>query len=164
VFQDLSFYRTGQMLRTEEARLSAGMQAAVSWSRDLYPVITASLNKAQQVEARFREQELVGVEDKSKPGKLRIVKLADRQTAAPGDVITFTIRYDNLGDREVAGINIVDNLTPRLEYVADSGTSDRAGRLVVEENGEGSLVLTFEIEDPLPGNKGGVVTFQARVR
>lgn len=164
VFQDLTFFRTGQMLRSEEARLANATQAAVAWSRDLYPVISATLNRSQQVEARFREAELVGVEDKSTPGKLRIVKLADKKTASPGDVVTFTIRYDNLGDREVAGINIVDNLTPRLEYVEDSATSDREGRLVVEENGEGSLVLTFEIEDPLPGKTGGVVTFKARVR
>jgi len=59
---------------------------------------------------------------------------------------------------------IVDNLTPRLEYVDDSATCDLNGHLVTEDNGEGSLVLKWELDEPLAGRTGGVVTFQARVR
>ena len=112
-----------------------------------------------------RAAEVVGKEDQRRtPGRLRIVKLADKKTALPGDVITFTIRYDNLGDRELHHIRIIDNLTPRLEYVDDSATSNRAGKLVVEDNEEGSLVLKFELSQPLPGHTGGVVTFKVKVR
>ena len=101
---------------------------------------------------------------RSTPGLLRIVKLADKGAAAPGEVVTFTIRYDNLGDKPVHNVKIVDNLTPRLELVEGSGTSDRAGRLDVEPNGEGSYVLTFVVNEPLPGKTGGVVTFKAKVK
>ena len=59
---------------------------------------------------------------------------------------------------------IVDNLTPRLEYVEDSATCDVAGVLEVEDNGEGSVILRWVLDEPLPGRSGGVVTFQARVR
>ena len=52
----------------------------------------------------------------------------------------------------------------RLELVEDSATTDRPGHLDVEPNGEGSYVLTFVIDEPLPGKTGGVVTFKARVR
>jgi len=90
--------------------------------------------------------------------------MADRQMAQPGDVVTFTIRFDNIGDLAVHDVVIVDNLTPRLEYVEDSATSDRDGRLVEEDNGEGSLVLRWELDDALAGRTGGVVTFKARVR
>ena len=59
---------------------------------------------------------------------------------------------------------IVDNLTPRLEYIEDSSTCDRDGQLVAEENGEGSLILRWELDDSLPARQGGVITFKARVR
>jgi uncharacterized repeat protein (TIGR01451 family) len=90
--------------------------------------------------------------------------MADRSEARPGDVVTFTLRYDNLGPRELYHVRIVDNLTPRLELVLDSETSDRSGVVKFEDNQEGSLVLTFELDGALPPKTGGVVTFQARVR
>jgi uncharacterized repeat protein (TIGR01451 family) len=153
------------IVETETAALAYGISAAGVWTRAENPVILAVDHAAQEVKAAFRAQEMVGLEDQHLTrGKLRIVKLADRKTAQPGDVITFTIRYDNLGDRELHNIRILDNLTPRLEYIDQSATSERAGRLVVEENAAGSLVLIFELDEPLPGHTGGVATFQARVR
>jgi len=165
VFEDLAFLQTGRFKQSDRAILLTGMQAAIVWTRNEYPVITASTSGLQELRSRFMGQQIVGTDDKSKTdGRLRIVKLADRKTAQPGEVVTFTIRYDNLGDRKLRNIIVVDNLTPRLEYVHDSATSDRAGRLVVEDNQEGSLVLRFEVSETLPGHKGGVVTFKARVR
>lgn len=163
--EGLSFVGTGRFLQTERARLATGIQAAAVWSRTQSPVITAQADGLKQLYSFFNPEELVGLsDDHLKKGELRIVKLADRKTAKPGDIITFTIRYDNLGDRELNNIRIIDNLTPRLEYVEDSATSDRAGRLDVEDNGEGSLVLKFIVDDPLKGHQGGVVTFKALVR
>ena len=165
LFQELAFVRTGRFVQSDEAQLAYGIQAALNWTRDQSPVIAAKTGSSQEVYGSFRPQEYIGREDQRKTkGDLRIVKLADKKTAAPGDVITFTIRYDNLGDRELYHIRIIDNLTPRLVYVNDSATCDRAGRLVVEDNEEGSLILRFELDDSLPGHRGGVVTFQARVR
>ncbi|MCH7685706.1 MAG: hypothetical protein IH899_03335 [Planctomycetes bacterium] len=158
VFEELAFLRTGQFLETEEARISYGIGAALIWSQKLSPVISAGTSAGQEVYASFLPQELVGHEDQRKTkGDLWIVKLADKKFAHPGDVITFSIRYDNVGERELHNILIVDNLTPRLEYVDDSAESDRAGRLVIEDNQEGSLVLKFELSEPLPGGEGGVV-------
>jgi len=163
--ENLTFLRTGELDRTQEAVLAAGIQGAVVWTKKHYPVIVGSTQEAGEVSAEFQFQEFVGREDMRKtPGKLRIVKVADKDTAQPGETITFTIRYDNLGDRELHHIRIVDNLTPRLEYVKDSADSDRKGKLFVENNAEGSLVLKFELSEPLPGHTGGVVKFQARVR
>ena len=164
-FEEIGFLRTGQFRNSDEARLAFGLQAAAKWSRDLNPAISASIDGLQQTEAQFKPQELVGLEiDHKTKGDLRIVKLADKRTAKPGDVITFTLRYDNLGDRELLNIKIIDNLTPRLEYIDESGESDRPGTIFFEENGEGSLVLRFELDEPLPGKTGGIITFQCRVR
>lgn len=164
-FEKLTLVGSGRFVQGERARLATGIQAALEWSRADSPVIVAQVDALQEIYARFKPQELIGSEDERRTaGELRIVKLADRKSASPGDVVTFTIRYDNLGDRELRHIRIIDNLTPRLEYVDDSATSDRAGRLDVEDNAEGSLLLKFVLDDPLPGHEGGVITFQARVR
>jgi len=163
--EDFGFVRTGQVHQTDEPRLAASIQSAVTWTRDQNPVIIARSDQAGELTSRFQQQELVGQENRANgKGKLRIVKMADRQIAQPGDIVTFTIRFDNIGDLAVHDVVIVDNLTPRLEYVEDSATSDRNGHLIEEDNGEGSLVLRWELDEPLAGRTGGVVTFKARVR
>lgn len=163
-YQDVSFLRTGIFVTGEEAWLAERIQSAVAWNRNENPVIAAKIEGGQQVVAKFKPMEIIGIEDKRTKGVLRIIKLADRKTAVPGDEVTFTIRYDNLGDLPLTQIRIVDNLSPRLEYVDDSATSDRAGAVTVEDNNEGSLQLTIELDEALPGKKGGVITFKTTVR
>ena len=162
---DFAFLRTGLLKQSEEARLAASIQSASVWTRDQNPVVTAKSEQAIVLKSEFKERELVGQENRfNGKGKLRIVKSADKRIAEPGDVVKFSIRYDNLGDREVRDVVIVDNLTPRLEYVDDSATCDVDGILEVEDNGEGSVILRWVLEAPLRGRSGGVVTFEARVR
>jgi uncharacterized repeat protein (TIGR01451 family) len=161
---NLTFLHRGELNRGEEAFLAKGIQSAVVWTRTEYPIIAATDVSAQEVRAEFRPSEIVGLEDMGRPGQLRVIKIADKGAAAVGEVITFTIRYDNLGDKPVHNVRVIDNLTPRLELVEGSATSDRKGRLDIEPNGEGSFVLTFVVEEDLPGKTGGTVTFQARVR
>ena len=164
IYQALTFVRFGKIDDADSARLNFGIQAASLWTREENPVITSKTDMA--LEGHFQQSSAVitAIDDKEEAENLRIVKLADKNTAVPGDVIEFTIRYDNLGGREVHHIRIVDNLTPRLQYVDDSATSDRAGRLVLQDNGEGSQILIWELDEPLKGKTGGVVTFKARVR
>jgi len=165
IYQALGFVRTGKFDDADTARLDYGLQAAFVWTREQNPVITAKADMA--LEGVFQQSTAVvtGIDDEREEAEnLRIIKLADKKTAQPGDEIEFTIRYDNLGGREVHHIRIVDNLTPRLQYIDDSATSDRKGNLVLQDNGEGSQILIWEMEEPLPGKTGGVVTFKARVR
>jgi uncharacterized repeat protein (TIGR01451 family) len=164
VFEDLAFIRTGQFDRNQEARLSQAIQAAHLWSREQSPAIAGTTAESNEVYDWFNAAELVGLKDARKKGDLRIVKLADRQVAKSGDEVTFTIRYDNVGDREIRDIVITDNLSPRLEYVPDSATSDREGRLVEDTSNDGTLILRWELSTALPGKTGGVVTFKATVK
>ncbi len=155
----------GQFEQSDEARIAYQIQAAAIWSHTQFPVIAIREQSAHASKSAIKPEEYIGVEDKRKTeGNLQLIKLADKKNAKSGDVITFTIKYENVGDFDVEGIKVVDNLTPRLEYIHDSATSDRKGRLVVEDNQEGSLILTFEVDEPVKGHQGGVVTFQARVR
>jgi uncharacterized repeat protein (TIGR01451 family) len=163
--ENFAFLRTGQFKQADEPRLAASIQSAVIWTRDQNPVIAARTESAVELKGRFQPQELVGRENRCDgKARLRVVKLADRAAAQPGEVVTFTIRFDNIGDREVRDVVIVDNLTARLEYVDDSATCDRAGDLFIQDNAEGSLILRWELAEPLAARAGGVVTFQARVR
>ncbi|MFK7778194.1 MAG: hypothetical protein QM501_08745 [Gimesia sp.] len=165
LFQDTGTESTGQFEQSDEARIAYQIQAANIWSHTQFPVIAIRSRSAHESKIAIKPEEYIGVEDKRKTeGNLKLIKLADKKNAEPGDIITFTIRYENIGDFDVDGIKIVDNLTPRLEYVEDSATSDRKGRLVVEDNQEGSLILTFEVDETVLGHEGGKVTFQARVR
>lgn len=165
LFQDTGTATGGQFRQSDEARIAYQVQAAAIWSRTQFPVIAIRERSAHESKRAVKPEEYIGLEDKRKTeGNLRLIKMADKKNAEPGDVITFTIKYENIGDFDVEGIKIIDNLTPRLEYIQDSATSDRKGRLVVEDNLEGSLILTFEVDEPVEGHQGGEVTFQARVR
>ncbi|MBW3543623.1 MAG: DUF11 domain-containing protein [Planctomycetes bacterium] len=163
-FEELTFFRTGELIETEEARLLRGIQAAAVWTRTEFPMLAARSVGGQEILVTFKPQELVGLKLKEGRGRLRIIKTADRTAAEPGDVITFTLRYDNFGDGQLLRVRIVDNLTPRLDYIVDSATSDRPGDIIVEDNGEGSVVLSFVLDAPLPAETGGTISFQARVR
>jgi uncharacterized repeat protein (TIGR01451 family) len=138
--------------------------AAFVWTRDQYPVISASLAGLHQVSARFVAGGITGIEDRRKPGRLEIAKMADTEVALPGQIVSFVIEYENLGDFELRDVKIVDNLTPRLELVAGSAASDRPAKIAVSDNSEGSVIVTWILDQPLPGHTRGSVTFQAKVR
>ena len=79
--------------------------------------------------------------------------------------MTFSLRFDNLGEQTIGNVTVIDNLVPRLEYVAGSAQSSLKAAFSTQEQIPGeSLVLRWEIEEPLEVNAGGVVKFQARVR
>lgn len=165
VFQNVAFLRHGQLDQSDAALVAEYVDAALTWTQVEMLKITATTTAGNQLESIASQAELVGLEDGRKTkGDLRIVKLADKKVALPGQVVTFSLRYDNLGDFELKNIRIVDNLTGRLELVEGSAESDRAGTFEVFENGSGSLILEFQLQDDLPGHAGGVITFQARVR
>ena len=157
----------GSMERHEGFVLQQQIQNAMSWTRDQYPVLTASTTNANQIKATFKVQQTVGVEDERKTrGNIHVVKLADHKMAQSGDTITFTIRFENTGDFDVYDVSIVDNLTPRLIYVTGTAKIDgkHPGEVIVDDNGEGSSILTFNLDDALKGHDHGEITFEARVR
>ena len=157
----------GSMERHEGFVLQQQIQNAMAWTRDQYPVLTASTTNANQIKATFKVQQTIGLEDERKTkGNIHVVKLADHEMAQTGDTITFTIRFENTGDFDVYDVSIVDNLTPRLEYLSGTASIDaqHPGEVLVEDNGEGSSILTFTLDQPLKGHDRGEITFEARVR
>lgn len=163
-FEDFAFVRDGQLDDVSLAVIGEAIQAAGEWTRSQSPIIAAKDLAGQEVTARFIAEDFTAYEDRRTPGDLRIVKLADRSTAKPGDIVTFTVRFDNVGERELHDVRIVDNLTPRLEFIDGSVDSNLAGEVEPRDNGEGSVILSFFFGEPLPGGEGGWVSFQCRVR
>ncbi len=164
LYEARKFITDGQYVQGENAIITDGMAAAGVWSRDLNPVVSASDITGQQVNTVTKVEAYVGVEDPRGPGQLRVVKLADKSVAEIGDTVEFTIRIDNLGGLELTKVTLVDNLTPRLEYIDGSATNTIDGELLIEDNGEGSSKLTFRLSEPLKGKTGGVLKFQCLVR
>lgn len=163
-FEDLSLIRKGIHQNSEKPRLAESVQAAIVWSHDLAVQVFLDSKAAAAVSQNERTEEIYTVRDLRNSPKLRLVKVASTQTAQPGEVIDFTLRFDNVGDQPLGNIVLVDNLTTRLEYVPDSAQSSVESEFSTEANEGESLVLRWEITKPLDPGQGGIVRFRCRVR
>jgi uncharacterized repeat protein (TIGR01451 family) len=95
---------------------------------------------------------------------LLLIKCTDRQSAQPGEVVTFFLRYSNHGGRPLTDVALSDSLSGRLDYVPGSAQSDRDAVFTTEQNEAGSVILRWEISGRLMPGQSGVVRFQAKVR
>ncbi len=162
-FEDLSLIRFGKFETSESARVSLGMQSAIAWNSDVSAQITIDKDQPVIVNDVNRAVELISIDTKTS-SDLRLCKLASRISAKPGDVIDFTIRFDNIGRKRIGNVTILDNLSPRLEYVNESAECSVDANFKTETNKAGSEKLIWEIIDPLKIGDGGIVRFQCRVR
>lgn len=163
LYANLQVVRTGEVVGSETAKLQEAIQSAITWTGD------------QQVQVVFENKQAVAVLGLKQPGqvyqiegphdpRLRLLKLASTYHALPGEEVEFTLRVDNVGDQVIGNITIVDNLTTRLEYVADSARSTLDGDFSSTPNGTGSTIIRWEIESPLEPGEGGILQFKCRVK
>jgi uncharacterized repeat protein (TIGR01451 family) len=162
--EDVQKIKAPEMRQAQIAKIARLRQNAIRWTRDQFPVIRATVSGAEQVTVKFVPGEVVGIDDHRKPGRIEIVKLADRQTAEPGETVTFRIEYENTGDLPLTEVTLIDNLTPRLGFIPETASSSRPAILGVDDNGEGSVILSWKLKEALPGRTKGFVTFKAKVR
>ena len=105
------------------------------------------------------------VEDKqSRTSKLRLIKVASKESAQPGEIVEFTLRFDNIGNQLLGNVTILDDLTGRLEFLPGTAIASLKSGFVPNVNANGSFTLRFEIIDPLPPGEFGVIQFRCRVR
>jgi uncharacterized repeat protein (TIGR01451 family) len=168
------------LLLTEEqrTRLVDRMEFALGVQHQAAPSGNKSIQEGPQAVGRVEGVEVfVGAQDTREvlatcheltpppPDKpLHLYKWADRQSAKVGDVVTFYLKYSNLGGRTITDVAVSDSLTGRLEYVPGSARSDRDAVFTTRTNPAGSQVLHWEIRGPLLANQHGILTFQARIR
>lgn len=127
----------------------------------------ASTSQATQTYAMFRLASMTGSEEGGIKGAIHITKEASPLVAQSGDIVTFTIHFKNTGDYNVDEVRIIDNLTPRLRFVEDSGElklpDGGEGGLTRLPNKDGGQLLQFELDQPLKGGQSGTISFKAKV-
>ncbi len=162
-YANLQIIRAGTMSGKEQALVARSSLAAISWAADQGPQVLLDSKQALATVSEKQVGVIYRLNEPNKP-RLRLLKLASSGYAQPGEVVEFTLRYDNIGNREIGNVTIVDNLTTRLEYVPESAKSSLPASFSTEPNDHGSVILRWEIRDPLEAGKGGILQFKCKVR
>jgi uncharacterized repeat protein (TIGR01451 family) len=161
--EDFLAIRQGLFQEAERARLAEAVTAAIAWTHDAAVQVVLEGQQAVSVTGDQKAQATFRIDTPNSPC-LRVLKVASTKNAKPGDIVDFTIRFDNLGDQTINKVVLIDNLTTRLEYVLGTAQSSRKAEFSTEENQGESLVLKWEFADPLPPGHGGLVRFHCKVR
>ncbi|MDD3469385.1 MAG: hypothetical protein PHE53_05315 [Thermoguttaceae bacterium] len=157
--------RIGQMDSAEGLKLAASARAAKAWDQaEGFKVVLGD-----EVVSSFSRldgaSEVYYVEDGGKRyGRLEVTKVASVADALPGEFVEFTIRYDNIGEAAITKVKLSDSLNPRLEYVEDSAESSFPANFTTRPNADGSLILEWELTEPLMPKDGGIIRFKTQVR
>ncbi|PQO30069.1 DUF11 domain-containing protein [Blastopirellula marina] len=162
-FEDFNIMKVGIFDATQKARLATSIQNAIAWTENQAVQVMIEGQKAHEGTYEQAAQEALMFDLHGKPC-LRIVKLASVDNAQPGDIVEFTLRFDNLGDQRVGNVTIIDNLSPRLEFVEGSAQCSIDSDFLTQPNEKESLILRWEIKEPLEVGEGGVCRFKCRVR
>lgn len=159
-----TFIRLGRMEGSEMPHLAKGNIAAETWTTDTG--VQVLLDQAwATVDTQVVELGHVHIDETSpKKPKMRIVKLASTNNARVGEIVEFTLRFDNVGDERVGNVTILDNLTTRLEYVPESQSCTAKAEFKSNVNEGDSLILRWEIAEPVEPGQGGVIRFRCKVR
>jgi len=162
-YANLTIIRTGEVSDAEKALVERSKEAAIAWTGEQAPQVAFGVKQAH-AEVGVRQPGIVYQTDGPDHPKLRLVKLASCGHAQLGEEVEFTLRYDNLGDQVIGNVTIVDNLSTRLEYVPDSAKSSVDADFITQSNDAGSLILRWEIIDPVKPGDGGILRFRVKVR
>lgn len=162
-FTNLQAIRFVLIDNRQQPLVVGGMINAIQWTHDLGLQVAIGHKKAQVVEGDRQAALLYRVEESPEP-RLRVVKIADRASAHPGDTVHFALKYENVGNRPISELTLIDNLTTRLEYVEGSQVSDRPADFTSEMNEGGSLILRWALPQPVEPGQTGLIQFACRVR
>lgn len=162
-YENLELIKWGKHSNAQTARLQLGMMSANTWQDNMrlqvhakgaQPIVVNDLSSAQQI---------IHVESDGKGSVLRVTKVASKIAAELGEEVEFTIRFDNLSSKPVGNVTLIDNLTGRLQYVPGSAECSLKAKFIEKENEGGSLMLRWEVTDPVKPFKGGIIRFKCKV-
>jgi uncharacterized repeat protein (TIGR01451 family) len=162
-YEDFLYIRSGVMQVEEKPIIAQRAEAAIQWTGNQGLQVTLNGRRATPIVSEEHAVEVYEVDVPNHPC-LQICKIASTDNAKPGELVDFTIRFDNVGDQKMGNVTIVDNLTTRLEYVPGSERTSLKTTFSTQPNEAGSLVLRWEIVPPLAPGQGGVIRFTCRVR
>ncbi|MBP5621354.1 MAG: DUF11 domain-containing protein [Thermoguttaceae bacterium] len=152
-------------LGTEDSALIMdGAIAAQGWSgRQGLAVATDQTNVFSNVYVDGPAT-VYAIKDGTTTSKLRVVKIANKDAARPGEFVEFTLRFENIGDEPIGNVTILDNLSARLRYVDGTAKSSVPAEFLADLSESGSLILRWEITDPLQPKEFGVVRVICKVQ
>ena len=128
------------------------------------PVATGIVEGASQAVMSWPPRDVTGVEVPPRKPGLAVIKRVDAAEAEPGDTLTYTIQYRNMGNTPIRAVSIVDSLLPRLEYVPNSAQGPAGTVFTFGENKAGALELRYDLPDAVAPGAEGSVTFKAILR
>ncbi|MCY2979088.1 MAG: hypothetical protein NTU79_10535 [Planctomycetota bacterium] len=162
LYEDFSLIRNGDLKMTDLAKLAKSAAAARTWTNvDELNVLIDGQEAIENVTIQ-RAADVTIYEYKG--ARIRLCKVASEQMANPGDIISFTIRFDNVGEQPLKSLVITDSLAPRLEYLDKSQQASVPADFSISANNAGSSVLRWELENGLKPGEGGLVRFSCKVR
>jgi uncharacterized repeat protein (TIGR01451 family) len=144
--------------------LAEGCQYSLAWlgNEGLRVRITAYPTVVNV--GRMKASSVFTVKNENTDAALRVIKVASTDTAAPGETVEFTIRFDNIGTQPIGNVTVLDSLSGRLELIPETAKSSLPAGFAVELNAAGSLMLRWEITAPLEPLDFGIIQFRCRVR
>jgi uncharacterized repeat protein (TIGR01451 family) len=163
-YENLSIIRQGMFEMAEMPYLAQGSNAAIAWTHTQAVQILLDHQSAMAEVKYDASQSIYTVSMPPGRPRLRLAKVASTSSANPGEIVYFTLRFDNIGNEPIGNVTILDSLSTRLEYVPNSAQCSRQATFSTRENEGGSVVLCCELADPLQPNKGGILRFRCRVR
>jgi uncharacterized repeat protein (TIGR01451 family) len=162
LYEDLKYIQQGIFDAREKAVLAEGVLAAQTWSNTQAVQVIIDGQMAHESKGTSKPEVTYTYELQGK-GRIRICKIASACDAQVGEVVEFTLRFDNIGDQRIGNVTIIDHLTPRLAYVPESQSSSLGAEFKIQENTD-TLVLRWEITEPMEVGQGGLIRFRCKVR
>lgn len=162
-FEGVDVIGTGRITDEEIAVMGEILENARTWFTPESIDVMVDGQAALQLKDTIRAQDVFVYEMPDKCA-MRICKAASHSIADSGDVVSFTIRFDNSGVKPLGNAVIMDSLSPRLEYIEGSQQCSVEARFSTEPNEVGSAVLRWEVVSPIEPSDGGVISFDCRVR
>ncbi len=163
VLESLALLERGELRDQEKPWIAKAAQAAIAWTIDEQVSMVVNDLAPATITRDLRAEEFV-VYDFPDAGRLRLCKMADKSDALPGDIVTFFLRVDNVGDSAVNKVILTDSLVTRLEYVADSQKCSVKAEFSIQPNEAQSEQLTWKLAEPLQVGEGATIEFKCRVR
>ncbi|MGL6225766.1 MAG: hypothetical protein ACRC10_03960 [Thermoguttaceae bacterium] len=154
-----------QFDQSAQLSMMQGKMNTQSWSGTEGVLIRVGSITLKEMTMQESPQVLYAIDDSAAFQEgIRFLKVASTDSAVPGEIVEFTLRFENTGNTDLEQITIIDSLTSRLEFLPDSARSSQPARFYVEPNEAGSFLLRWDLTAPLPPHEFGVITFQCRVR
>jgi len=144
--------------------LAEGCQYALAWAGNEGLRVRINAYPAVTDVGRMKASSVFTVKNENTDAALRVIKVASTDSAAPGETVEFTIRFDNIGTQPIGNVTVLDSLSGRLELMPETAKSSLPAGFAVELNAAGSLMLRWEITAPLEPLEFGIIQFRCRVK